>query len=218
MVKRCAAWLWKRETGVLCPDLVAGWSEEQRELFNNDWNHDSFLDGLKDFPDCQTPEPTIPEKVCDHSQTGKGSRKRAVESSTESTPRKRSKTAPLFTICKYKACLMFWCSYIMCLKAYFMERHNFLSYFSVDVEFLPLYRRVYSWCDGVMSLYHVVTSLCRGVPSLRYRFLSLRYGVQSLCCGVRPLCYAVPPGLFLMNIHLFLILGTIYKFHTCKEL
>ena len=98
MVKRCAASLWKRETGVLCPDLLAGWSEEQRELFNNDWNHDSFLDGLKDFPDCQTPEPTIPDKVCNHLQTGKGSRKRPVESSTESTPRKRSKTAPLFTI------------------------------------------------------------------------------------------------------------------------
>ena len=162
MVKRCAASLWKRETGVLCPDLLAGWSEEQRELFNNDWNHDSFLDGLKDFPDCQTPEPTIPDKVCNHLQTGKGSRKRPVESSTESTPRKRSKTAPLFTIklvkqvrvkmfeiraliiesyfaiCKYKACLMFWGSYIMCLKAYFMERHNFLSYFSVDVEFFTI--------------------------------------------------------------------------------
>ena len=49
-------------------------------------------------PHCQTPEPAILDEVCDHLQTGKGSRKRAVESSTESTPSKRSKTVPLFTI------------------------------------------------------------------------------------------------------------------------
>ena len=88
----------KTRDGVLCPDLLAGWSEEQRELFNNDWNYDSFLDGLEDFPDCQTTEPTIPDEVRDHLQTAKGSHKRAVESSTESKPRKRSKNAPLFTI------------------------------------------------------------------------------------------------------------------------
>ena len=53
---------------------------------------------MEDFPNCQTPEPTIPDEVCDQLQTGKGSRKRGAESSTESTPSKRSKSVPLCTI------------------------------------------------------------------------------------------------------------------------
>ena len=56
--------------GVLCPDLLTGWSEEQRELFNTDWNRDLFLDGL---------EEPITHVLPDRIQTGEGSRKRPVE-------------------------------------------------------------------------------------------------------------------------------------------
>ena len=101
------------ETRGIYPELFNGWSTEERDLFNADWNDDSFLAGLESVNPPLTPEvmpewfndwddnsflDDLSEIMPDAIQTGEGNRKRPATPTMEPTQSKKSKTVPLFTI------------------------------------------------------------------------------------------------------------------------
>lgn len=78
------------------PDLFNGWSVEQRNAFERDWQDDSFLEYLFEEPPQQLPEPNQEMGLAiQNNQLGEGKRK---HDGVERSPSKRSKAEEYFTI------------------------------------------------------------------------------------------------------------------------